>query len=206
MKKALIAGAASVALAAMPVVGVFAADPTSTSFTDTLTVGVAGGCTIEQSDASAEAGTYTNREFTQNIAVGNVGYLNAADATTPPTTGGVTVSCNTDASTTSYTVSVAVDGLTDSNVTPAAKQTIAGGMATSGDNSAWAIQSNATGFESTSTNNPFATYKTAATGTFLTATAADEVTFNPSYRVYVAPEQPQGTYVGHAVYSINLNS
>lgn len=46
MKKALIAGAASLAVAAMPVVGVFAADTDVTSKTDTINVTIGEICTL----------------------------------------------------------------------------------------------------------------------------------------------------------------
>lgn len=195
MKKLAIAGASAV-LAALPVVGAFAA--TNTSFTDTLTVGVAGGCTLEKTGGTAGDYTTNDRTFSANIAAGNVGYLNATDGQTPPSGSHITVSCNSSTAATAYTVSVAVDGLTDTTA-----GTIAGGDATSGATSAWAIQSNATGVEDA--NNPFKSYAAATSTTFLTANAANTVTFNPSYRVYVAPTQASGSYTGHAVYTINLN-
>ena len=198
MKKSLIAGAgvSALAFAALPFAGVFAA--TSGSFTDTLTVGVEGGCTLENSTQSA-AGDYTasDRDFTADIAAGNVGYLNATDATTPSTTEGiVTVTCNTDDSTKTWTISVDVTDLTNGT------QTITGGTDTSGATSAWAIKSNASG---TTAANPFANYAAAAdTAIFLSATANNTVTFNPSYQVYVAPTQAPGTYEGSATYEITL--
>ena len=194
MKKLAIAGA-SVALAAMPVVGVFA---TSTQFTDTLTVGVQDGCTMQNSQDSATPGSYahSDRAFIADIAAGTTGWLNASDATTPSTSAGtVSVSCNTDDSSRTYTVTVDVTGLTSG------ANTIAGGTATSGATSAWAIKSNASG---TTASNPFANYATAADGTFLTATANNAVTFNPTYQVYVQPNQAPGNYTGTAVYEINL--
>lgn len=201
MKKSLIAGAgvSALAFAALPFAGVFAA--TSGSFTDTLTVGVAGGCTLENSTQS-EAGDYSvsDRSFTDDIAAGTVGYLNATDASTASTTAGtVSIECNTDSSSSTYTVTVAIDGLTDSSTS----ETIAGGAYTSGATSGWAIKSNATGV--TGAANPFATYTAASSTTFLTSNASATVTFNPSYQVYVAPDQEPGTYVGHAVYSITMD-
>ena len=206
MKKSIIAGAGVAALgfAALPFAGVFAA--TSSSFTDTLKVGVDGGCTLENSNQS-EAGDYSvsDRSFTiEHIAAGTIGYLNATNATTPSTTNGtVTISCNTGESTDTYTVDVTVDGLTGTNTS----EIIAGGAQTTGADSKWAIKSNATitHTQGTDPTNPFADYAAAATGTFLKANATDTVTFNPSYRVYVAPDQEPDTYVGHAVYNIALD-
>ena len=51
MKKSIIAAsAASLAVAALPIAGVFAAN--GGQFTDTLNVNVQGGCTIEDSTAT----------------------------------------------------------------------------------------------------------------------------------------------------------
>lgn len=199
MKKSLIAGAgvSALAFAALPFAGVFAA--TSSSFTDTLTVGVASGCTLENSTQSAQ-GDYSvsDRSFTDDIAAGTVGYLNADSTGTASTTAGtVSIECNTEAAGDTYTVTVAIDGLTDSSTS----ETIAGGNYDSGATSGWAIKSNASG----ATTNPFANYTAASSTTFLTGNASATVTFNPSYKVYVAPDQEPGTYVGHAVYSIAMD-
>ena len=198
MKKLAIAGA-SVVLAAMPVVGVFAA--TSSSFTDTLTVGVAGGCTLENSEQPA-AGDYTksDRSFTTDIATGTVGYLNAdATGAATETKGTVTVHCNTQDQAKTWTISLNVTDLSNGT----AAQDITGGAQTSGATSGWAIKSNATG---TTSANPFGSAYTAAadTAAFLSATANNTVTFNPSYQVYVGPNQAPGTYIGTAVYEVTL--
>ena len=55
MKKSIVAGAASLVLAAMPVVGVFATDPAAV--VDTLTVTVNESCTFTRTDGS---NNYTN--------------------------------------------------------------------------------------------------------------------------------------------------
>lgn len=60
MKKSIVAGAASLVLAAMPVVGVFAADPDAV--VDTLTVTVNESCNFTR-----ETG---NGQYTQNMAAG----------------------------------------------------------------------------------------------------------------------------------------
>lgn len=201
MKKSIIAAsAASLAVAALPIAGVFAA-ATSSQFTDTLTVGVAGGCTLENSNQSAP-GDYSvsDRSFTNNIATGTVGYLNAdATGTATTTAGTVTVSCNTQDQTKTWTVSLDVTDLSNGT----AAQDITGGAQTSGATSGWAIKSNATG---NTVSNPFgAAYTTAAdTAAFLSATANNTVTFNPSYQVYVGPNQAPGTYTGTAVYEVTL--
>ena len=198
MKKLAIAGA-SVVLAAMPVVGTYAAQ---NSFTDTLTVTVNGGCTLQNSqDTTAGDYTHSNRTFSDTIAAGTVGYLNA-DSTGAATTGSgnVKLSCNSTDGTKTWTVNVAVSGLTDSNI----NKTIAGGDAINGTTSAWAIKANATGLSGTATNN-FADYRPASNGVFLSdVTSSTAITFNPSYRIYVAPNQDPGTYEGTATYTVTL--
>ena len=71
MKKALIAGAASVALAAMPVVGVFAETVTSGagSFTDNFTMTIPDSCTFERA-TTAHPNAGQNGETTVNWTTG----------------------------------------------------------------------------------------------------------------------------------------
>lgn len=205
MKKALIAGAASVALAAMPVVGAFAA--TSSSFTDSLTVDVKGGCTLTNSTKDTTPGTYNgDRSFTGEAQPGNVIYLNASgtDGATPGTgEGTIAIGCNTSDSTKSWVVAVSVEGLTIEGT----ETTIGGGANKSGDTSGWAIKSNASLSTGSFAADPFSEYAAAAnTAEFLKATADKTGTFNPSYQVYVKPGQTPGVYKGKAIYSITLPS
>ena len=189
MKKLAIASA-SVALAAMPVVGVFAATG-STEFTDNLQVIVNSGCTLE--NGGNTDGTYVDRSFSKNIAVGNYAVLEGSAATD---TAAITIKCNT----TSGTVTVTSSG--DTTLT-SGSDTIAAGAATSGSASNWAIKSNATNTSS----DPYAAYKAHVPGTFLTATAsASGTTFNPSYQVYVAQGQNPGTYTGAVTYTVSYTS
>ena len=107
MKKLIIAGSASLALAAMPMVGVFAADPAA--LTDTLKITVNESCTFEHKSGdgsythamaanalNAEFGTSTftsacnngkgydiNAVFTSLAHTGNAGDAIAYSATTP---------------------------------------------------------------------------------------------------------------------------
>ena len=83
MKKSIIAaGAASVALAAMPIVGVFAADGTLTQ-TDTVVVTVSSACSLATSGDSVtpDASTYT-------ATIANGGYNTAIAGST------FTITCN----------------------------------------------------------------------------------------------------------------
>ena len=186
MKKLAIAGA-SLALAAMPVVGVFA-ETGSTSFTDNLSVTVDNGCTLE--NGGNTDGTYVDRSFSKNIAVGNYATLEGTSATD---TAAITIKCNT----TSGTVTVTSSG--DTTLT-SGSNTIAAGAEISGSASQWAIKSNA----QNASTDPYSAYKAHVPGTFLTATAsASGTTFNPSYQVYVAQGQAQGTYTGAVTYTVS---
>lgn len=82
MKKAIIAGAASAVLAAMPVVGVFA-DTLSTG-TDTLEVTVDPACTMTRTGAE---------KYSNTIALGATANLNGANSVNSST---YTIVCNRD--------------------------------------------------------------------------------------------------------------
>lgn len=195
MKKSIIAAsAASLAVAALPIAGVFAA--TSNSFQDTLTVSVEGGCTIEDSGAAAE-GDYKDRKFEASIPVGTESELSAASDT--PYSGGFSVSCNTTTDTWTVTVSASDSGnLVDgaNSIAPLGASATMGG-----DTSSWAIKSNASG----ATTNPYANYKGFVAGSFLEGSAGETVTFNPSYKAYVAPDQAPGDYTGTVTYTIAVD-
>ncbi len=200
MKKSLIAAAgATLAVAAMPAVGVFAA--TSGSFIDTLTVTVNGGCTMESS--ATAAGVYADRSFSGSVDAGTAIELNGGTTQTGAT---MTISCN--ATGTAWKVTAVADGLTGSG--DAANASIEPGAVTTGDTSGWAIKSHATGASS----NPYENYKAyeedsqgAHYTTFLTGTTGGTAaTFNPSYQVYASPTQKPGNYGGTVVYTIGLNS
>ena len=205
MKKSIIAAsAASLAVAALPIAGVFAA--TGNSFTDTLTVGVQGGCTMENAktedpDDPVAPGTYVDRTFSDTIAAGTVGYLNAnGSGVVDPTSRAFTVACNTTGTTghDTWNVTISAGNLTSGD------NTIAPGSTFTGDTSAWGIKSNADG---TTTANPYGadyTGYTAANSTFLSAAISNKVTFNPSYKIYVAPDQAVGDYTGVVTYTVTL--
>lgn len=93
MKKTLIAGVASIALTAMPMVGVFATDPT---ITDSLTLTLSSSCTF-----NASTHTYN--------ATMSVNQLNSSVGTTT-----VNVKCNKY---NGYYVTVAMTDLTNSSST-----------------------------------------------------------------------------------------
>ena len=107
MKKLAIAGASAV-LAAMPVVGVFAA--TEGSFTDNITVTVAGGCTLEISGATP-GDSYADRTFSASIVNGTTEELTGVEgqsSTTPASA--MAVTCNTATASAWHIVATAANG------------------------------------------------------------------------------------------------
>ena len=209
MKKSIIAAsAASLAVAALPIAGVFAA--TGNSFTDTLTVGVQGGCTMEDAETTdpddpADPGTYVDRTFSDTIAAGTVGYLNAdGSGVVDPTSRAFTVACNTAGTTGHDTWNVTISAGNLAVTGDESNRYIEPGSSFTGNKSAWGILSNASG---TTTANPYGadyTGYTAANSTFLSAAIENKVTFNPSYKVYVAPNQAVGDYTGVVTYTVTL--
>ncbi len=202
MKKSIIAaGATAAVLAAMPIVGVFATE--SDSFTDTLTVSIQDGCTFEKTGGTTGDYSQNDRTFTAtNVTPGNIIYLNATDATTGPTGSHVTVTCNTGGDANKYlVVGLDVEGFSGTT----AGNTIAGNDYVSGATSGWAIKSNASINTGSFTSDDWANYAAAAdSNLFLKATTDKTVTFNPSYRVDVAPQQAADTYTATATYTVTV--
>ena len=106
MKKSIIAtGAASLALAAMPVVGVFAARSAAGTITDTLNVNIPAGCTIVNgTDALPDDGSNPALENSYTVEMQNgefrTGIGGSSDQTSGTTADNtINVSCNTGAST-----------------------------------------------------------------------------------------------------------
>ena len=194
MKKLAIAGASAV-LAAMPVIGVFA-ESTSGSFTDNITVTVAGGCTIEVSGGTA--GSYADRTFSADIPAGTAETLTGAEATSTAAPA-MSVTCNVADPGQAWNITAtAANGgaLKDSSI----NKTIDSGTDTTGGTStfAYSINNGSTWLAVPTTENAAITSGTTMSGT--------PTTFNPIYRVYVAPGQEPGTYAGSVTYTIHLGA
>ena len=183
MKKLAIAGA-SVALAAMPVVGVFAA--TSVTTQDTVTVTVPSGCTVNdtaRSDKLAEFGS---------IAPGD-------DSASAETTTAISFSCNGAWSVKPTTSGLA--GTTGTTITSAAANA---------KGSQFKLQLTAGNTESNNggtITNPFST----ATGIDNTSAVAGtasafEVTLTPAYTIHIGNGQEADTYEGTVLYTVALAS
>lgn len=233
MKKSIIAtGAASLALAAMPVVGVFAydADNQAGTVTDHLTVNIPASCTIQNANSTTGGGgdaqsnpalnnyykvEMQNGEFKTDIGASNWDSEAAPSGATANNQ--ITVSCNT-ASDTSQTpdpagwVLTAIGAGTTGHVTDLYNSTadaaIATGTAVSGANSAWA-------FKVVKGEGANVSYDTDyATGTpVYTAVPSTELDiangagtfaggFTMTYQVYVNQTQAQGTYQGAVKYTL----
>ena len=172
MKKLAIAGA-SVALAAMPVVGVFAV-----TTTDTLTLTVPAGCNITSR-------TNTVAAF-NSVAPGN---------TQTASTDSITVTCNA-----AWQLTPSVSA--GNELKKDASNVISSSASLSGATSAWALQLAVSGTSGT-IGNAFETNNEVDGTNKLTASAAGTgVSVTPTYTVYVAPGQTPGDYTGTVVYTI----
>lgn len=175
MKKTLIAGAASFALAAMPVIGVFATDPAAV--VDTLTVTVNESCTFARD-------TGGSNEFTHAMTAGE--YKDDFGSNT------FKANCNNGKG---YTINAAFTSLT--NTADATKSPIAYSATTpSANTGTWTAS---TGPDS---NIP-ATNGTLASRT--SQDPAGGSTYTVTYKVSLHNDQAQGTYTGKATYTLTQN-
>lgn len=187
MKKSIIvAGAASVALAAMPVVGVFAED--DRAVTDTITVTVDASCTFTAGgDDTSYAASGTNAS----------GVVNPVNNSSNVHT--FTVFCNNNSG---YKVSATATDLTATGITD--KFTYAATLPSSVDG-AW----NAAIAKTTEslTVNQIALGDTATDIVTLgAASAAGGETFTATYTAYIGTETPAGEYSGTIAYTLAPNA
>lgn len=213
MKKTLIAtGAASLALAAMPVVGVFAVP----DVVDTVQVTIDKACTFQATQNSqpyapdATTGNILRTFAKSNVELGQVVELGegatggSGGAQNPITIEGV---CNTGTTTTADgTWQITAVG--DNNATmvgPAGSTAITSTSATkelsNGTLSGWGMKITSSGAESTYTG--WNIVPSSATKVAGGNADGSPFTFNPQYRVYVGTEQESGTYTGHVTYTIS---
>ena len=226
MKKSIIAaGAASVALAAMPVVGAFA---TTTYYgspiADTLTMNLAEVCTLTRKVTSGDAGhpagssTATNAGWTTGTGEGNDTVNGTNVKKTLHDTFAADIVAGTDyaniaQSAFNVTCNAANDGYQVSVVTTAftgvdgANTWSYASSGKSSSASTWNLTSSAktTTVEQTTTPTPLASGDNVWSSEAGTAvTSAD---FTITYNVYPHIDQQTGTYSAHAVYTLgDLNS
>lgn len=189
MKKLAIAGA-SVALAAMPVVGVFAEQ--QATVTDTVNLTVAKTCMME---ASAATSSY-------NLGTSTVAHEYAAVTGTP-----MTITCNAQAG---WTITATANALTATGT----NQNIPFGAYSTAGESVWSLSlaksgndtnnaSIASGFDDYTAATANETVVVSATGESGAKTAVSGLVITPSYKAYGAAHQAAGTYSGTVVYTFN---
>ena len=203
MKKSLIAaGAASVALAAMPVLGVFAEGETPTptdSVTDTIEITVNASCTFT-------AGKDQNARTYAASGTNATGAVNPVNNTV--NTHDFTVFCNNNSG---YKVNATATALNQSPAITdnfAYKATLPTASSTAADkkDGAWnASFSQASGGSLTITQLPNGGASTDI-ATLGAASAADGESFTATYTAWIGTETPAGTYSGTIAYTLTPNS
>lgn len=215
MKKLAITGAAA-ALAAMPAFGAFAAN---SPIVDHVQVTVSSVCNISTGSSAADA-TVTGANLTATV---NPGTLVTSDGTAGATawTGSsstIKYSCN---NANGYTITAqGVAGATGEDATTgrnwmkkttstAEADGIATGTETSGTPSKWAFKVATNGINGATAAFSDWSAVPATASPVITATGANpasEATLQPSYRVWVAADQAQGTYDGYVKYILTANN
>ena len=178
MKKIAILGA-SAAIAAMPIVGVFAATGTVTTTTeDTLTLTIPKGCNIQTDPARSD----TEAAF-GSVAPGQI----STDSTSA-----IVVTCNS-----AWTLTPSIKtALSNGTATIAS-----GATALDGTVSEWALRLNigtAAGVTNGFSNDTAVNGSTNVTGTG----AVNNLSITPTYTVSVAPGQATGNYSGTVLYTV----
>ncbi len=185
MKKTLVAGAASAVLAAMPLVGVMAADPAA--ITDTITVNVSPTCSFERTTGNGTySATLPAASSTVNTAIGSSTFTAICNNATGFNVGTVAE----DLTGPGQAITFASELPTAGGGTWAAKksnnQYIAGAKQESGDNAG-----KYTGGTLMSTN---------------TVTPAAGQTETVTYQASIRDNQASGSYTGHITYTLVQNS
>lgn len=233
MKKSIIAtGAASLALAAMPVVGVFAYDAQNTAgtVTDHLTVTIPASCTIQNANSSTGGSgdqtnptlnnyykvEMTNGEF--RTGIGSSDWDSDAAPAGSTANNSITVSCNTASDPTAQGgdpagwVLTAIGAGTTGHVTDLYNSTadaaIATGTAESGPTSNWAFKvvkgegANVSYDTDYATGTPVYTAVPSAELDIANGAGSFAGGFTMTYQVYVNQTQAQGDYTGAVKYTL----
>lgn len=197
MKKTLTIGAASLALAAMPVVGAFAVDASGTTVTDTLEVKIAIACSF--------------------LRYGTAGASGQTDVTTGPNWNGTTTAGTADNDTTGSAHKYSASLLPGADVELGTSHFTAYCNAPSGfdvtvttpdlENGSYSIDysgttiSSGAGWTLTKDGTIFSNTSGAKFMTSSTATDANNaVTATATYNVYTDSTTAAGTYTGDVIY------
>lgn len=214
MKKSLIAVAgASLAAAAMPVVGVFAEG----TFTDTVQVTVSKSCVWQASwtdGGSTEQGTPTGRTFSKDgVVPGTLLHFGGAndDGQAPGSSESapiIKMECNGgDGTAQGGTWTVSAVGASEGDSNTAMKPSdsgvaIATGTATTGATSNWAFKIEATGGNVASGYGNYTSIPSTATTVLSGNASSTDITFTPGYQVYIGTDQAADTYTGKVTYTL----
>ena len=187
MKKSLIAtGAASLALAAMPVLGAFA------DVTDTVVLTIQSSCSVGQTSSTAGAG----KTITETNEVNSHKYTYDADGTTGGT---LKVTCN-DASGWNVKAVGSSTGSDKTVMVPSGSGTpIATGTAENGATSNWMFKVAGTGV---TTYGNWSAIPSSATKVASSSDAASNEAIDTGYQVWVSATQEADTYTGSVTYTI----
>ena len=197
MKKSLVAAsAASLALAAMPTLGAFAA--IQSSVTDTVEITINSACSV---GTGADSQTGTGATYRNANMANNATYTWSADSGSDAAGGTLKVSCN-DASGWNIKAVGSSEGATKTSMKPtntAASNAIATG--TTGENSYWAMKVSGSLVDET-----FGTawHVIPATATKIAGgtAAVSEESVALSYKVHTSATQAADTYTGNVTYTI----
>ncbi len=197
MKKSIIAtGAASLALAAMPVVGAFAV---GNSVVDQVQITIDGSCSVANNAGSTSG---TANSFSATLT--NGGEKNWTAGGTGDSAGGtLKVSCNSGSgwNITAIGSSDTANGSTITSMTPstAGSTPIATG-AGSDTTSGWQFQVTGTG--TITTYNSYSDVPSTATKVATSNVAASQSVINTGYHVKVSLTQQADTYTGKVTYTV----
>ena len=209
MKKLAIASA-SMALAAMPMVGVFAADPVTgdVSVKDNVTVVINESCTFQATQGTnpvdpSQTNNVIERNFRKSATLGSLVYLGdgatggSGAQGTPITIQGV---CNSGQSGSAKTGTWSISAIGDNGAkmvksgATGSTDDIAAGTETSGTTSKWAMRIGSTG--------DFFAVPASSTEVASGQANGTAFAFEPQYQVYVGTAQASGTYTGVVTYTI----
>ena len=206
MKKSIIAaGAASVALAAMPILGAFAAD---TPVTDTINAKIGSGCSVTAGGRTVP---------TINVIPGNTSTSAAGTSASfvcNNSTWGVTA-VGAGEVPAGYSAGQITDLIATHTGETTTYDRIATGDATSGATSNWAFKVSNLIDATSATSEEIASSKAVIAGSYNTFSAVPatatlivdgkagaNVTMNTQYQVYASVDQAGGDYTGKVTYTI----
>ncbi|MBQ1373287.1 hypothetical protein IIY66_00580 [Candidatus Saccharibacteria bacterium] len=203
-KKIIVASAASLAMAAMPMAGVFA-ENYGEAVVDQIQVTVSKICNI-RSGGTASSPTYSGAQLSTTVTPGTLIGGDSGQSWASGTKTTLRYNCN-DAGGWKITAqgvsgtSGAVAGQTTMEPTGGTSTPIVTGTATSGDTSNWAFKVTGTGASSMYTS--FAAIPGTATTVASSSSSVVEGSLTPDYQVWISPAQESDTYTGYVRYILS---